>query len=94
MTLHLPTEELKGKAKIAAFYKDLFSRVKEKLEVHRLIADDEAIFAECTARFTAIEDAPDFAVKALKKGESGSSEFLAVYELKDGLIKNIQVTRK
>lgn len=95
VVLSLPgAGEIKGRDGIKAFYKSMFEKVREKLKVNRLIADDEGICADVTSTFTALMDVPDFSIKAMKKGESLTSELIVVYTLKDSLIYRIQATRK
>jgi hypothetical protein len=43
--------------------------------------------------FTAIQDAPDFVVGPLKKGESIRVRVFVYYTLRDGLISRIKVAR-
>jgi hypothetical protein len=93
--LNLPNVgELKGPDGIRGFYKSLFEKVKEHLDVKRLIADDDGICAEFHTTFTAVQDHPEFSVKPLKKGDVVVSDTIVMYELKDGLIYRIHVSRK
>ena len=46
------------------------------------------------SRFTAIEDAPDFVVGPLKKGEFYDVPVRVEYTLRDGLVCDIHVTRR
>jgi hypothetical protein len=91
VVLSLPrVGEIKGREGIKAFYEPMFEKVKEKVKVNRLIADDEGICADVTCTFTALMDVPDFTIKAMKKGENLTSELIVVYELKEGLIYPFQ----
>jgi hypothetical protein len=95
VVLSLPrVGEIKGREEIKGFYKLLFEKVRERLSVKRLIADDEGICADLTSTFTALRDVPDFSAGAMKKGDSLESELVVSYELKDGLIYRIHATRK
>jgi hypothetical protein len=95
VTLHLPSfGEIKGRDGVVAFFKPMFELVREKLEVTRLIADDDGICAEMISTFVAVQDAPKFFIKPLKKGETVTVQLITMYELKDGLIYRMQATRK
>jgi hypothetical protein len=72
----------------------MFQAVREDLRINRLVADNDGIAADFTARFTAIKDAPDFTVAPLKKGESVSLPVFVHYTLRTGLISHIQVARR
>jgi hypothetical protein len=95
VVLNLPrVGEIKGPEGIVGYYKPLFEKVREHLEVTRLIADDDGICAEFHTTFTALQDYPDFSVKPLKKGDVVTVNSIVMYELKDGLIYRIHVSRK
>jgi hypothetical protein len=82
-----------GRDGIVGFYRPMFETVREHLTVHEARAADDGIFLDATSRFTAIEDAPDFVVGALKKGDYIEVRVLVSYELRDGLISSIRVKR-
>ena len=82
-----------GAQAIVDFYRSMFQRVRETLTIHRLLADDDALFIDSTSRFTALADAPDFVVGALAAGESIEVRVFVYYTLRDGLISNIKVAR-
>jgi hypothetical protein len=82
-----------GAAAIVDFYSAMFRQVRETLTVHSLLADDRAIFVDTTSRFTAIADAPDFVVGALRTGEHIEVRVFVFYTLRGGLISNIKVAR-
>jgi len=84
---------IEGKQGIVDFYAPMFRRVREHLTIHKLLADDQAIFADTTSRFTAIEDAPDFVVAPLAKGEAVEVRVFVLYTLRGGLISKITVAR-
>src|SRR6185437_5404103 len=84
---------LRGRDGIVEFYREMFKRVREKLTLHHLIADDTGLAADITSQFTAIEDAPDFVVAPLKKGELVRVPVFVHYELRDGKISRISVAR-
>ncbi len=82
-----------GPAGIVEFYRPMFRRVRESLTVHKLLADDAAIFVDTTSSFLALEEAPDFVVGALRAGESIDVRVFVYYTLRGGLISHIKVAR-
>jgi len=84
---------LKGKNGIADFYREMFKTVREKLTIHQFVADENGIAADMTTQFTAIEDAPNFVVGALRKGEGIRGRVFVHYALRDGKISRISVAR-
>lgn len=84
---------LRGKDGIVGFYREMFRTVRESLTLHQLIADDTGIAADITSQFTAIEDAPEFVVAPLRKGEFVRVPVFVHYELRDGRISRITVAR-
>jgi len=94
VTLRLPSVPLiEGRDAIVGFYADMFRRVREGLTVNQIVADDTGISADVISTFTAHEDAPDFPVMALKKGQAVSVRVFVHYVLRDGLIAKIEVAR-
>ena len=89
----LSTLTLTGRAGIVGFYRDMFTKIRENLTLHRLIADDSGLCADITSTFTAVEDASDFAPMPLKKGEVLTVPVFVVYTLRDGRICHIKVAR-
>jgi hypothetical protein len=85
--------KMNGREEIAGFYRPMFAKVRERLTVHDVRATDDAIRLDATTRFTAVEDAPDFVVGAMKRGEHIEGRVLVDYALKDGLIASIRVSR-
>ena len=84
---------LRGKDGIANFYREMFKTVRENLTVHQVVADDNGIAADITTQFTAIEEAPNFVVGPLKKGEHIRGRVFVHYALRDGKISRISVAR-
>jgi hypothetical protein len=84
---------LKGKDGIASFYREMFKTVRENLTIHHVVADENGIAADMTTQFTATEDAPNFVVGALKKGEAIRGRVFVHYALRDGKISRISVAR-
>jgi len=71
----------------------MFAKVREHLTIHSVELSDDAIRLDATSRFLAIEDAPDFVVGALKKGDHIDVRVIVSYELRDGKIATIRVKR-
>jgi len=84
---------LVGKDALVGFYKEMFTRVRESLTLHKLVADENGMLADITSTFTAIDDARDFAPMPLKKGEAIQVPVFVLYTLRDGKISRIQVAR-
>ena len=84
---------IRGKDGIVGFYSKMFGQVRESIVPHSILADDRHVALDATSRFTAIEDAPDFVVGALAKGEYIEVRVFVHYELRDGLISHIRVGR-
>jgi ketosteroid isomerase-like protein len=94
VTLTLPSApSLLGKQAIVDFYEAMFRRARERVTVHQMTMDDDGIAADCTSTFTALEDAPDFPVMPLARGEAVAVRVIVFYRLRDGLICDIRVTR-
>jgi hypothetical protein len=84
---------IEGAQGIADFYTKMFRSVRETLTIHQLDATDERLVVNCTSRFTAISDAPDFVVGALKAGEWIDVRVHVTYTLREGRICHIGVQR-
>jgi hypothetical protein len=84
---------LEGKDGVVDFYREMFKTVRESLTLHRLIADEAGLAADITSQFTALEDAPNFVVAPLRKGEFVRVPVFVHYELRDGKISRIKVGR-
>jgi ketosteroid isomerase-like protein len=84
---------LRGRQAIIDFYRPMFQCIREQLTLNSVQATDTTIELDAVTRFTAIQDAPDFVVGALKAGESIEGRVLVSYQLRDGLISRISVRR-
>jgi ketosteroid isomerase-like protein len=82
-----------GRQAIIDFYRPMFSSVRESLVINSVRATDSDIELDAITRFTAIRDAPDFVVGALKRGEYIEGRVLVSYQLRDGEICSIRVRR-
>ena len=96
VVLHLTSSvgDVVGRQGIVDFYRPMFARVRETVIPEKLDVGDERIVYDAVSRFTAIEDAPDFVVGPLKKGEFYDVPVRVEYTLRDGLICDIHVTRR
>jgi hypothetical protein len=96
VVLHLTSSvgDVRGKQGIVDFYRPMFAKVRETVIPEHLEASDERIVYDAISRFTAVEDAPDFVVGPLKRGEWYDVPVRVVYRLRDGLICDIHVTRR
>jgi ketosteroid isomerase-like protein len=84
---------ISGRQGIIDFYRPMFERVREQLTVNSVTMTDASIELDAITRFTAVKDAPDFVVGALKAGEYIEGRVLVSYRLRDGLIAHIGVRR-
>lgn len=89
----LPSAVLERREGIVSFYREMFRTVRESLTLHQLVADEAGLAADVTSQFTAIEDAPNFVVAALRKGEFVRVRVFVHYTLRDGKISHIRVAR-
>ena len=96
VVLHLTSSvgDVVGRQGIVDFYRPMFARVRETVIPKKFDVGDERIVYDAVSRFTAIEDAPDFVVGPLKKGEFYDVPVRVEYTLRDGLICDIHVTRR
>jgi len=94
VTLKLPNHgTLDGREEIVGFYKKMFPKIRESLEIEHLIADDNGICAKITSTFTAVEDTTEY-FGDFRKGAKLSIEVFVVYGLRGGLISSIDVGRR
>ena len=61
--------ELKGREAIIDFYGKVKSQTRRTIEIIQCFADGRTLAAEIESEFLAIEDAPDFAVRPMAKGD-------------------------
>ncbi len=84
---------IRGRQGIVDFYREMNKAVRERLTVHQVVMDENGIAADVSMEFTAHEDAPDFVVGPLKKGQSIKGGVFAFYTLRDGKIASIRTAR-
>ena len=85
--------KLDGKQGIVDFYGQMFKKIRESLTIHRVVADEQGMCADVTSTFTCIEDASDFAIMPLKKGQVMTVPVFVYYTLREGRICRIKVAR-
>jgi ketosteroid isomerase-like protein len=94
VSLELPSlPPIQGRQGIIDFYRPMFARVREHLTIQSVACTDERIELDALTRFTAVRDAPDFVIGALKQGDYIEGRVLVSYRLRDGLISRIGVSR-
>ncbi len=93
VVLILGVGEIRGRDAIVDFYRQMNRTVREVLTVHQVIMDEGGIAADVSMEFQAIEDAPDFILGAMKKGESIKGGVFVIYTLRDGRICRIHTAR-
>lgn len=94
VTLDLPNlPRFEGAQAIVDFYAAMFRSVRETLTIHSLDATEARLVVDCTSRFTAIADAPDFPVGPLLEGDFADVRVIVTYGLRDGRICRIGVRR-
>lgn len=84
---------IEGAANIAQFYASMFRTVRETLTIHDIEASDERLVVDCTSRFTALADAPDFVVAPLARGDFAEVGVKVTYTLRQGRVAHIGVER-
>jgi len=94
VVLHLPSAgTITGRQAIVDFYVQMTKRVREGLTVNQLTMDDKGIAADVISTFVAHEDAPDFQVQPLRKGDALNVPVFVYYTLREGRICAIKVAR-
>ena len=86
-------QRIEGRDRIVAFYRQMNRSVQERLTVHQLIIDEGGIAADVSMEFVAHDDAPDFQLGPLKKGQSIKGGVFVLYTLRDGRIARIRTAR-
>jgi hypothetical protein len=91
--LELPRKQLRGRQAIVDFYREVKARIRETLQINRVIADEEGLAAEIATEFYALEDWPDFIVGPIARGESIHLVSFVLYRIRDGKFAHIQSAR-
>jgi len=93
VVLELSGRIVRGRQGIVDFYRDMNRTVRETLAINQLIADDGGIAADLSMQFRALEDAPEFSVAPMRKGEVIRGRVFVLYTLRAGRIAHIRVAR-
>ncbi len=94
VVLELPSAPpIAGKQAIIGFYRPMFAKVRESLDMKALEYSDDSLRLDAITRFTALCDVPDFTLGALKAGDYVEGRILVTYTLRDGRISHIAVER-
>ncbi len=83
-----------GRQAIIDFYRPMFDDLRETVTFEAIEASETHIRAEAESRFTAIRDAPDCILGPMQRGDRFLVQVIVDYALRDGLICQIDVTRK
>jgi hypothetical protein len=85
---------INGRQGIRDFYTKVFERVRETLEVDKIVLDDEGLGCIIRTEFHALEDWPDFIAGPMKKGDSIFIESFIFYTIgANGKFTEIRTTR-
>jgi len=82
---------LHGVQAFIAQYQSLHANVHEVVELRDFIPGEDLIAAEMYTEFHALNDAPDFPRRPLKKGESMVMTNWVIYNLEAGKMKRIRI---
>lgn len=77
--------EMTGRQAIVDFYRKVKTQTRRIIEIRTCFADGNLLVAELESEFLALEDAPDFAVRPMAKGDRYHINSFALYEF-DGPI--------
>lgn len=61
--------ELAGREAIVEFYSEVKKQTRRTIEIIQCFADGNVLAAEIESEFLAVEDAPDFAVRPMARGD-------------------------
>jgi hypothetical protein len=93
VVLELPLATLRGRQAILDFYAEVKKRIRETLTVGQLVIDEHGLAVAMATEFHAIEDAPDFIVRPMRKGETINSISFILYEHRGGQFTHIRSAR-
>jgi len=82
--------ELKGREAIIDFYGKVKSQTRRTIEIIQCFADGQTLAAELESEFLAIEDAPDFAVRPMAKGDRYYLNSFVFYDFEGALYTRIR----
>lgn len=84
---------LEGQDAIRRFYARVHRRVKQSINILDAVCGSDVPFADIEGKFLAPEDAPNFSIGPLAKGQYMPSRSLARCDLKAGLIMSVTTAR-
>jgi hypothetical protein len=85
---------VRGAEAIVARYREIHKTIRQRIEPVYLVLGERAVAGEMHSSFTALEDAPDFIVHPLKKGQTVRIHTFVHYELNEaGLFTAIRSVR-
>ncbi|HTY94129.1 MAG TPA: nuclear transport factor 2 family protein [Steroidobacteraceae bacterium] len=82
--------DFRGRDAVVAFYREVHSRLREKLEVRRIIEGPGQLVADVVTQLQAGQDWPDFPTGPLKKGQILHSQNFIWYEHAGGEFTRIR----
>ena len=84
---------LSSRQEILDFYREVGTKCDEKLEITRLVVDDEGVAVEVKTEFKALVDDPGFIAGPLVPGESIFIVSRIFYTVRDGQFAEIDALR-
>jgi hypothetical protein len=84
---------LNGVEEVRAFYGRSHRQLRQIIKVNRALADCDALLADLTGEFLALEDCPAFSMGSLARGDRLISSSLAHYQLQNGRICAVTTAR-
>ncbi len=84
---------LNGAEEVRAFYARSHRQLRQHIQVSHVLADRDALFANLTGEFLALEDCPAFSMGSLSRGDRLISSSLAHYQLQNGRICAVTTAR-
>jgi len=82
--------ELNGRDAIIDFYGKVKSQTRRTIEIVQCFADGQTLAAEIESEFLAMEDAPDFAVRPMAKGDRYYLNSFVFYDFEGTLYTRIR----
>jgi ketosteroid isomerase-like protein len=81
---------MRGPQSICDFYRRVKAQTHRTIRVRNFVNAPDRIAAELESEFLALEDAPDFSVGPMKKGDRIFMHTVVLYELRDGRFVRIR----
>lgn len=93
IVVQLPTQQLRGKDEVKAFYGEMARCIHETVRVRKLFIDDDAICANIWSDFYCVADTDRYLSRAMKQGELLRLELVVLYTIHDGRFSHIRAGR-